>query len=80
MALAAAAHPGFLGAAARGEAPPGGGEGSGLEVSGSGGGRWSSAETVELDVGFLLVAFSAAVNSTPTERIKQVRLALKVCN
>ncbi|CAM9333401.1 unnamed protein product [Laminaria digitata] len=77
MALSAAAHPGILGAAARGELSPrgcsadGGGFGGGGE--GAGGGGWAGgADGVELDLGFLMVAFSAAVNTTPTERIQQL--------
>lgn len=73
MALTAAAHPGILGAAARGESSPLPGE-----LLGEGGDRdrgWASsgsADAVELEVEFLMVAFSAAVNTTPTERIRQV--------
>lgn len=74
MALTAAAHPGILGAAARGEPSPipgemGLGEGEGR---GWGGASSGSADAVELEVDFLMVAFSAAVNTTPTERIRQV--------
>lgn len=66
MALTAAAHPGILGAAARGEArrPDG--------VSGEGGWDNNSADPVELELEFLMVAFSAAVNTTPEERLRQV--------
>lgn len=83
MALAAAAHPGFLGAAARGEALPrgeaeaaDGGDmaGAGFGEGAAGGSGWMDADAVELDLGFLMVAFSAAVNTTPSERIRQVRV------
>ncbi|CBN79564.1 conserved unknown protein [Ectocarpus siliculosus] len=69
MALTAAAHPGILGAAARGETPHSGGS------SGEGGvGGWasSSADAVELEIEFLMVAFSAAVNTRPAERMRQL--------
>ncbi|CAN0124890.1 unnamed protein product [Ectocarpus sp. 4 AP-2014] len=69
MVLTAAAHPGILGAAARGETPhSGGSSGEG------GGGGWASisADAVELEVDFLMVAFSAAVNTRPAERTRQL--------
>ena len=75
--LAAAAHPGILGAIARGEASLQNGMGDGgsmlrehVHVDGGDDGR--ALELLELDLGFLMVAFSAAVNTTPTERIEQV--------
>lgn len=77
MALTAAAHPGFLGAAARGESLPAAGE----LGEGSGDGGWAnsggSADAVELEVEFLMVAFSAAVNTTPAERMQQVHTCTK---
>lgn len=77
MVLTAAAHPGILGAAARGETLSShgvSGEGDGYEGGGGrgGGDGWTSVDAVELDLGFLMVAFSVAVNTTPAERIQQV--------
>eukprot|EP00903_Cladosiphon_okamuranus_P011178 g10549.t1 len=72
MVLMAAAHPGIIGAAARGEASPVPGDsgfGEGGVMGWAGGG---SADTVELEVEFLMVAFSSAVNTTPTERMRQL--------
>lgn len=80
-ALTAASHGGILGAAARGQAlaVAGGGlgeSGGGGGAYGDGGGgedaRWRDADVTELDLRFLMVAFSAAVNTTPTERIQHV--------
>ncbi|CAN0428523.1 unnamed protein product, partial [Hapterophycus canaliculatus] len=82
MALTAAAHTGILGAAARGEEEASlcsggfedgsGGRGGWGDSSGSSGSSGGSADAVELEVEFLMVAFSAAVNTTPAERIRQV--------
>ncbi len=83
MALTAAAHPGILGAAARGESWPAFGLGG--EAAGAGGWDSGSGESggaagpVELEVEFLMVAFSAAVNTTPAERIRQVRVSVLLC-
>lgn len=65
-ALTAAAHPGILGVAARGETPRPDG------ASEEGGWDSNNADVVELEVEFLMVAFSAAVNTTPEERLRQV--------
>eukprot|EP00904_Undaria_pinnatifida_P008329 jgi/Undpi1/4626/HiC_scaffold_18.g07980.m1 len=77
MVLTAAAHPGVLGAAAGGEKSSFhgvSGEGDGYEGGGGrgGGDGWTSVDAVELDLGFLMVAFSVAVNTTPAERIQQL--------
>lgn len=82
MALSAAAHPGIIGAAARGEVLPRGVSGDGGSYEGEGGGvaggdGWTGVDGVELDLGFLMVAFSAAVNTTPAERMQQVRGSLR---
>ena len=80
MALTAAAHPGILGAAARGEPSPLPREMGLGEAGDQGWGASSgSAGAVELDVDFLMVAFSAAVNTTPTERIRQVCAPARGC-
>lgn len=93
LVLTAAAHRGFLGAAARGEPAPApslvasgvsrtGGLGNDVGLAERGGG-WgggpddtASAVTAggeeELDLDFLMVAFSTAVNTTPAERIGQL--------
>lgn len=90
-ALTAAAHGGILGEAARGQASSavtpqgglvggGGGEGGGGGAYGEGeDGRWrGEADVMELDLRFLMVAFSAAVNTTPTERIQDVGSSVRV--